>query len=376
MALVFWHHLVALYIERYQPFGVHFKLPQDWYKAAALSGYVNLASRAGFGVQLFFVISGFVLALPFLRAAIDGGKRPGLAAFYARRLWRLEPPYLIALTIALARLVLVEGKPLIVFLPHWAASAVYQHNLLWDTPSWVLGIAWSLEVEAQFYIAMPLLAWLLFPRDRRSRRLRVAALIVAGGLLSQLYFEADPGARLRMSVLNFLQYFGAGFLLADWHLSEWRRGESARPGAWDLVGAASALALTLVLAIAPDLSSWGLPQRWLGGSLQLLLPWATLAFCAAALRGRAFRWAFTRRWVVIAGGMCYTFYLYHWMFLEGLLGPAYRLVGGRLGLEWEASALYAVCFCATLLGTAVLFALFEKPFMGRRPRAAQLVRTT
>ena len=102
---------------------------------------------------------------------------------------RLEPPYLIALLVAFTGIIVLEGKPFHVFLPHLVSSAFYLHNVIVDTPSWVLGVAWSLEVEAQFYLLMPMLASWLFTADRRARRTRIALLMVAGGSLSQVYLD-------------------------------------------------------------------------------------------------------------------------------------------------------------------------------------------
>jgi len=253
------------------------------------------------------------------------------------------------------------------FLPHLLGSMFYQHNLIWNSSSWILGVAWSLEVEAQFYVLMPLLAWLLFSPDTRVRRWRIVAVIVAGGLLSQVYLDGQ-GARVSVSVLNFLQYFGAGFLLADWYLADWKGGPSKRRGAWDLAGFAALAALVALLTVAPSAeAALGLPYRWLGGGFQFLLPWLSLVFYAGVLRGGALHWLMTRRWVVIAGGMCYTFYLYHVLFISYLIEPIYyKLIGWRLGPEAEAMSLYWLCFAPTLAGSAVLFVLFEKPFMGRK----------
>ena len=171
-----------------------------------------------------------------------------------------------------------------------------------------------------------------------------------------------------MSALSYLQYFAAGFLLADLHLSEWRDRPSPRAVRWDAAGLAAAAALVALLMAAPDAERLlGLPHRWHGGSFAFLLPWLTLACFAAVLRGRILRAALTQRWVVIGGGLCYTFYLYHSMFIEALIGPAQRLVGGLVGADSEALLLYAACLVPTLLGSAALFVALEKPFMGRRP---------
>src|SRR5687768_7994733 len=62
----------------------------------------NFIMEGGYGVSIFFMISGFILSLPFAKNHFD--KRPdrkpiSLKRYYLRRLVRLEPPYLIALII-------------------------------------------------------------------------------------------------------------------------------------------------------------------------------------------------------------------------------------------------------------------------------------
>src|SRR5580704_7458253 len=47
------------------------------------------------GVQLFFVISGFILGLPFATQYITGGPPVKIGRFYLRRITRLEPPYIL-----------------------------------------------------------------------------------------------------------------------------------------------------------------------------------------------------------------------------------------------------------------------------------------
>src|SRR5690606_39048294 len=57
-----------------------------------------IASRGFIGVYIFFVISGFILALPFASHQIHGTKEVNLKSYYWRRITRLEPPYIIAMT--------------------------------------------------------------------------------------------------------------------------------------------------------------------------------------------------------------------------------------------------------------------------------------
>src|SRR4051812_39015821 len=56
---------------------------------------IGIFSIGGKGVELFFVISGFVLATPFVRYRLAGGKPVRLKPYFLRRLTRLEPPYLL-----------------------------------------------------------------------------------------------------------------------------------------------------------------------------------------------------------------------------------------------------------------------------------------
>ena len=370
LTIVFLHHLVGRYVVEYQPFAAERTLPNDWWLIAKESLFLRFVSHAGFTMPMFFVISGFVLGLPFLRAIVDGQRRPRVATFYVRRLLRLEPPYLIALLVAFWNIVWVQGKPLMVFLPHLIASMFYMHNVIYDTPSWVLGVAWSLEVEAQFYFLMPLLAALLFTPDQRSRRIRLGLLVLASSLLSHIVLQDIAGARWNMSVLNYMQYFGAGFLLADLYVADWSKKPSVNRGRWDGIGLASLVAMLAIVLYAPGSDVWflDLPDRWEGGSFGILLPWLAILFYSAVMRGRYWNWIMTRRWMVIGGGMCYTVYLYHTLGFNLILYPAHQLVGGRFGVEVEAFLLFVLCLIPTLIGSAVLFVLIEKPFMGRRLR--------
>lgn len=57
----------------------------------------ELVGNGDRGVLLFFVISGYILARPFLRQYRLGGKRVSVGAYYLRRVTRLEPPYVLSL---------------------------------------------------------------------------------------------------------------------------------------------------------------------------------------------------------------------------------------------------------------------------------------
>ena len=84
-----------------------------------------------------------------------------LKQYLLRRLTRLEPPYLICLLLFFALQVLVKGRSAHALAPHLAASLVYLHDLIYAAESPINNVAWSLEVEVQFYLIYALsLPWI------------------------------------------------------------------------------------------------------------------------------------------------------------------------------------------------------------------------
>jgi peptidoglycan/LPS O-acetylase OafA/YrhL len=108
---------------------------------------ITLASRGFLGVDLFFVLSGFLICTLLLRERSKTG-RISLADFWIRRILRLVPAYYcLLLALVIAYLVLKPGDPdtarLVEGLP---AYALYYSN--WAKPDAVnLGITWSLATE-------------------------------------------------------------------------------------------------------------------------------------------------------------------------------------------------------------------------------------
>ncbi|TVQ85500.1 MAG: acyltransferase [Chromatiaceae bacterium] len=124
-----------------------------------------LAESGLLGVQLFFVLSGFLLALPWLRHAAGNGPRPGLGGYFRRRARRLLPPlYLhLALLFGLVLPLLPGGLALLASqlgLLNLAAHGLLLHFLHpGSASSFGLNMAlWSLSIEAQFYLLLP---WLV-----------------------------------------------------------------------------------------------------------------------------------------------------------------------------------------------------------------------
>ena len=71
---------------------------------AVVAQHSHLQPRVGewpllgnLGVHLFFILSGYLIGKPYLRALLRGERLPGIGGFYMRRLLRIYPPYLVSL---------------------------------------------------------------------------------------------------------------------------------------------------------------------------------------------------------------------------------------------------------------------------------------
>lgn len=299
------------------------------------------------GVQLFFVISGFVLALPYCRAylpeIVSKASRPSMRSYFVRRLSRLEPPYLVSLVLCYIGLIVRGRFDAGELLPNLLASSVYMHNLLFGGMSRVNGVAWSLEIELQFYVLLPFLATvLMLPRWRRRSGLGA---MIAASLVVNLFVA--PGTPANRSVIAFFHYFVTGVLLSDVVLS--RQFPVQRSVWWDLAGC-GALAAT-----------WTLSAHFEDPWIDALLLVAVSLLVYSAFSGRFLRSVFSWWPACLVGGMCYSIYLVHY--------PLISMIGGML-IPWrtETWSLDVVVFPIltvplVCMASSGFYLLVERPTM-------------
>ncbi len=232
--------------------------------------HVGLPLRGGgVGVDVFFVLSGFLIT-NLLLAELDRSGTICFRGFYARRARRLLPALVLMLVLfALVRLVV--GPMLGVSLlptraPLWRALAapllfptVYASNIVAmrgnNEALGSLTPTWSLAAEEQFYLVWPLVLWLLakvgMTRWRLGGRrvwplaLTAALTVVAGGLA--LYAHALP--RTHPTLDPYFNPFdrGAELLAGCAAALVWRYRLAPRPLRWPPVGW---IALAALLAVA------------------------------------------------------------------------------------------------------------------------------
>ncbi|MGH9755021.1 MAG: acyltransferase family protein [Blastocatellia bacterium] len=356
ISAVLFHHLLAMFLSGSgRSPEVH--TYAAWFAAADQSWLVIPAYCGHFGVNLFFVISGFILALPFAKRAFSEKAAPDLKSYYLRRVMRIEPPYLLSM--------------IVIFLIHWRqwgegprvipnliASLFYSHGLVYGRESAINGVAWSLEIEIQFYLLTPLLVLMFRLRNVVARRSLLVALIIGFGMLSQWVIYPSGSARLPLTLLNFAHYFLTGFLLVDFYLTGRLRGDDKRLS-WDLVTLAAAAAIIATLS------------RF--GQFYFLLPLMVGLLYAGFFLGRLSN-AFARmRWITIIGGMCYTIYLYHILIISNLMTETLPLASITRPFDLDFALQLLMTLPVLFVVCALLFFYTEKPFMRRSlsPRPAK-----
>lgn len=130
-------------------------------------GYVGLAlARLEIGVSIFFVLSGFLLFRPWVRAAASGAPPPSVRRYARHRVRRIMPAYVVTV---LAAYLLYEfrapgpnpGHTWAGLLRHLTLTQIYGDNYITTQLHQGLTQMWSLAVEVAFYAVLPVLAFVL-----------------------------------------------------------------------------------------------------------------------------------------------------------------------------------------------------------------------
>jgi peptidoglycan/LPS O-acetylase OafA/YrhL len=293
------------------------------------------------GLSLFFMISGFILSLPFAHMYLQKAKKVNIKYYYFRRLTRLEPPYLFALLIFFAANVWVLGKYNFSELwPHFLASFFYQHNFIYHSHSWVLPVAWSLEVELQFYLVVPLLCMVFLIKNVYLRRGICLAIILSGSIY---WFDIWNQAH----ILKFIHFFFSGILLADLYCNGFRIIKRKPLCAW--IGALSLAFCFLV----PSLNNL---------YLYLLKIFVLNILFYTILTNENLKKIFSHPVLITIGSMSYTIYLYHFGIISavGFLILKFGIASKNL---FYLPVYFLVFIIIILLVSVVFYLLIEKPFM-------------
>jgi peptidoglycan/LPS O-acetylase OafA/YrhL len=190
-------------------------------------GYVGLVySRMEIGVPIFFVLSGFLLFGPWVKAVASDGASPSVRRYAWHRVRRIMPAYVVTVLVAFALYHWRTAGPnpghsLIGLFRNLTLTQIYTDNYLYSYLHQGLTQMWSLAVEVAFYVALPFLAYLLLVVLCRGRwrpallltGLAALALITPAWLILVHTTDFLPdGARLWLP--TYLLWFLGGMTLA------------------------------------------------------------------------------------------------------------------------------------------------------------------
>ncbi len=303
----------------------------------------NFFMEGGYGVALFFMISGFILSLPFARHYLglnEKWKPVSLKRYYLRRLTRLEPPYIIALIVFfIAYVFVLKQYSFNELLPHFFASVIYSHIPIYGDFPWVLPVAWSLEIEVQFYLLAPLLCIIYKIKARYLRWSIFFVVICASGNLN--YNSNYP------NILKFICLFACGMLTTDLYCHRTKFISSS--GVCFLIGSVSFVAIWFI----PGLTN---------ATGYVVKVFLLVVLFYTVLTNDRMKSIFSNRYFTIIGGMCYSIYLLHFGILA-LLGRLLQKTSINLSNAAYVPFYFILFISAILLISGFYFLFVEKPFM-------------
>jgi peptidoglycan/LPS O-acetylase OafA/YrhL len=331
---VMMHHI---YLGQYPEFPA---TTGPWYLGWLMYGHLS--------VVVFIVVSGFSLGLAPARSR--NKLQGGVSTFFRRRAWRILPPYWAALVLSMAigHFIITELPGHEVNLRTFVVHSLLLQDIIPNHPP--IGAFWSIAIEAQIYLAFPLM--LLLSRAYSSKVMSVVVLIfVIIGHWFALHFR--PLAPIDHLLPQFWAGFAFGVMAADEvssptpHFRRW-------PLTWVAAGLTAALA-----ALFATIGFVQVHAYFFSVDLMVSLV-AAISFVAFVESRSRFVDFLASRPLRFLGQFSFSFYLIH-------------LVVGRLILTWlwpkfDNPVLW---YAATLLLVAppvlvasyIFFLVFERPFL-------------
>lgn len=325
-------------------------------------GYDWLSRYGWMGVDLFFVLSGFLIGAQVL-APLARGMELSFRAFYLRRAFRILPAFLTVLLLYVTVPGFREAPGLE---PAWKfitftlnLSIDYSHNQAFSH-------AWSLCVEEHFYLLFPLLAWWLMRRPSSAKFIAVCIFIVLAGIALRsetwLHDAAANQARnwfvedIYYPTWNRLDGLLAGVILATIKVF--------RPQLW-MRGHRHDNAILVAGVVVVAMAMWLFRDRTglVGNSIGWPVLSAGLALLVFAGAGTG---SFIARWRVPGAAwlaaISYSLYLVH--------KAAFHMMQSAFGAQLEGQGVIAFSAYAgaALVAAALLYYAIERPFLLLRNR--------
>lgn len=347
IALVLWYHAPFL-------FRVADEFPRETTEGVFQKAFWSMSAAGWIGVDLFFVVSGFLITAILVRAGAAGSP---LRAFWYRRGLRILPLAILYLLVLRGNAALDDPLHILNGFTDWALYFLYLGNIHISIAGWqplVIMILWSLAVEEQFYLFWPVMAYGL-----GKRRLLVAslAIIALSPLVRSVVFYWSGYPAVYVFTLCRLDALASGAVLALLLSHEgWKAGTLA----WcrRLLPFASLVLLTTFLA--PYSPSY--PQT--RPLLFTVFGYTWIAVAFAVVVGASLRTAGALPSLLSAaplrfvGKRCYGFYLWHAL-VAGVVKAGVQ--SGTVSLTFHESLI--LWLSGLVVVVTASWSFFEKPIL-------------
>lgn len=330
--------------------------------------HLNIIYFGWLGVQLFFVLSGFLITQILVADARKLRGAPFFSRFYMRRTLRIFPLYFLFVGV-----IVLFGEALIA--PGdtpYLLTYTYNIRRLSDdyVYSAIYGHLWSLAVEEQFYLVWPLLVYFLGERVFRRWVIALIVLFPVARISLHIGFGGDPAMRSELVAQSYFQTFSQAEAFA-WGAAAALFGSQL--GRLKSLLWVPGLLCVSALAVFAELSAYesvqvairrlGLPSAFdLGPTYFLGYTATSCLFAAMVLRCLEPGWLSTLlSWkpVVWVGAVSYGIYVYHYPIIA--LCTSYFSPADHDGVMPILGVI--VSLLLTLLVAAASFYFFEKPFL-------------
>ena len=313
----------------------------------------TIAAHLNAALYVFFALTGYFVGGPYVRAWMGDGRRPATGRYLSRRVRRIVPAFWLFAAISI-----------LVLHPHGNSFAdiasvfAFAQNYHGSIASSTIVQAWTLDIEAAFYLALPLAALLLL----RARPLRPAAMVAAVALLGAVSLAIAPRYpaltdSFSMSLPAVLWAFVPGLALAALEPVLAPRLAAARSRALSLaLLAASALGFVLITRIstAHNVAHCLALMLFAGGIVAAALTWQWST-------GTSPRWVVNRVTGAL-GRWSYGIYLAHFVLSIKLI----ELAPASAGAKETALIALPLTLAASIAAAALSWRVLERPLLTGR----------
>ncbi len=298
--------------------------------------HTNWFTNGLFGVDAFFVLSGFLVTLLLIRELERTG-RIAVGRFFRRRFKRLMPGLTVTLGLVVALGYLLsplreaiqiknQGLAALLQVANWAQIA--RGDAYWDQSGAIspLSAMWSLSITEQFYVAWPLVlgvAFFVFRRRVLPVAILTALLFAGSAAVAPLLWNGDNSDRLYLATHTRAVAFVAGALAAFVvHLAQRRlirREAEAGNGAVTVLNLLAVVTFAAVVYCSVEVDTYHDPRLYKGGLALVATLVAVLTASLCVNRGPVVK-VLSYQPLAEVGQISYSMYLLHlpvyWLLLQ------------------------------------------------------------